>query len=252
MRKFGNGTTEQTLYVKETGIRWNKTGVPTGERYRYLGDEDFRDENRYFFLDEGGYKTGSSRYRSERTQFTVNGTLAAQGTAEGTQYYTTDLFGSVAAVSDSSGYQLGSYTYDAFGNLLQGDLSGSTDFGYLGKQQDPNTRLYNYGYRDYSPQSARFTTVDPIRDGTNWFAYVNNDPVNFVDLWGLEVFYTIYRDPQSYDVSTDRDTPKNTYLDVGVLYNSNTNETIVFTRVQSVANYPSTDNKNNEVPSVYN
>ena len=31
----------------------------------------------------------------------------------------------------------------------------------------------------------RFTTVDPIRDGTNWFAYVNNDPVNYVDLWGL-------------------------------------------------------------------
>ncbi len=169
----------------ETGIRWNKTGVPTGERYRYLGDEDIRDENRYFFLDEGGYKTGSSRYRSERTQFTVNGTIAAQGTAEGTQYYTTDLFGSVAAVCDASGYQLGSYTYDAFGNLLQGDLSGSTDFGYLGKQQDPNTRLYNYGYRDYSPKTARFTTVDPIRDGTNWFSYVNNDPVNFVDLWGL-------------------------------------------------------------------
>jgi hypothetical protein len=32
---------------------------------------------------------------------------------------------------------------------------------------------------------ARFTTVDPIRDGANWFAYVNNDPVNWVDLWGL-------------------------------------------------------------------
>ena len=31
----------------------------------------------------------------------------------------------------------------------------------------------------------RFTTVDPIRDGANWFAYVNNDPVNYIDLWGL-------------------------------------------------------------------
>ena len=27
--------------------------------------------------------------------------------------------------------------------------------------------------------------MDPIRDGANWFAYVNNDPVNYVDLWGL-------------------------------------------------------------------
>jgi hypothetical protein len=28
--------------------------------------------------------------------------------------------------------------------------------------------------------------VDPVRDGTNWFAYVNNDPVNYLDPWGLD------------------------------------------------------------------
>ena len=44
----------------------------------------------------------------------------------------------------------------------------------------------NHGYRDYSPKTARFTTVDPIRDGHNWYAYCSNDPVNFVDAWGLE------------------------------------------------------------------
>ena len=48
------------------------------------------------------------------------------------------------------------------------------------------SRLYNYGYRDYNPKLARFTTKDPIRDGSNWFAYCNGDPVNFVDLLGLE------------------------------------------------------------------
>jgi len=46
--------------------------------------------------------------------------------------------------------------------------------------------MYNYGYRDYVPQTARFTTIDPIRDGNNWFAYCNNEPVNFQDAWGLE------------------------------------------------------------------
>lgn len=45
--------------------------------------------------------------------------------------------------------------------------------------------MYDYGFRDYSPVSARFTTVDPIRDGSNWFSYVVNDPVNYVDLLGL-------------------------------------------------------------------
>ena len=32
-------------------------------------------------------------------------------------------------------------------------------------------------------QLARFTTVDPIRDGTNWLVYCNGDAVNFVDLF---------------------------------------------------------------------
>jgi RHS repeat-associated protein len=67
----------------------------------------------------------------------------------------------------------------------KGDLSGMMNLGYTGKPYDVGTGLYNYGYRDYKPQAARFTTVDPIRDGRNWYAYVNNDPVNWIDLWGL-------------------------------------------------------------------
>ena len=60
-------------------------------------------------------------------------------------------------------------------------------YHYLDKQHDTTSHLYNYGYRDYNPQTARFTTIDPIRDGHNWFSYCNADPVNFIDLWGLEI-----------------------------------------------------------------
>jgi RHS repeat-associated protein len=77
------------------------------------------------------------------------------------------------------------YEYDAFGKPYQGDLTSGMSLGYTGKPYDTATGLYNYGYRDYQPETARFTTVDPVRDGANWFAYVNNDPVNWVDLWGL-------------------------------------------------------------------
>jgi RHS repeat-associated protein len=77
------------------------------------------------------------------------------------------------------------YEYDAFGKPYKGDLTTGMNLGYTGKPYDTATGLYNYGYRDYQPEVARFTTVDPKRDGANWFAYVNNDPVNWVDLWGL-------------------------------------------------------------------
>jgi len=84
------------------------------------------------------------------------------------------------------------YEYDAFGQPYKGDLTGGMNLGYTGKPYDSATGLYNYGYRDYKPEAARFTTLDPIRDGNNWFAYVNNDPVNWVDLWGLDMMYSTY------------------------------------------------------------
>ena len=59
-------------------------------------------------------------------------------------------------------------------------------FGYNGKPMDKTTGLYNYGYRDYNSVQVRFTTVDPIKADNNWYAYVNNDPVNFIDPLGLD------------------------------------------------------------------
>ena len=86
--------------------------------------------------------------------------------------------------------EFGSVSYDIFGSPYQKSGSfladDSLDFGYLGKPYNADTELYDYGFRDYSPNIARFTTVDPIRDGRNWYSYVVNDPVNFVDLWGLQ------------------------------------------------------------------
>jgi RHS repeat-associated protein len=92
----------------------------------------------------------------------------------------------VRSVSNGNGQLEDRYEYDAFGKPYAGDLDNGMNLGYMGKPYDSNTGLYNYGYRDYKPEAARFTTVDPIRDGSNWFVYVNSDPVNYTDLWGLE------------------------------------------------------------------
>jgi RHS repeat-associated protein len=87
------------------------------------------------------------------------------------------------------------YEYDAFGTPYKGDLESGMNLGYTGKPYNSATGMYDYGYRDYKPEMARFTTIDPVRDGANWFAYVNNDPVNWVDKFGLETIY-------AYDVTS--------------------------------------------------
>ena len=107
-------------------------------------------------------------------------------------YLGKDILGSVRSATTDTGALEDRYEYDAFGQPYKGDLSGGMNLGYTGKPFNTSTGLYNYGYRDYKPQAARFTTVDPIRDGNNWFAYVNNDPVNYVDLWGLDTFSSTY------------------------------------------------------------
>ena len=107
-----------------------------------------------------------------------------------TLYFGTDVLGSVRITSSYSVFDFGSINYDVFGSPYRRAGSflntESLDFGYLGKPYNVTTELYDYGFRDYSPRNARFTTVDPIRDGRNWYSYVLNDPVNYVDLWGLE------------------------------------------------------------------
>jgi RHS repeat-associated protein len=131
------------------------------------------------------------RYAGINVTLYANGEAVAinrystQNFTGGTAYLGKDVLGSVRGVSNEWGQLAERYEYDAFGKPYKGDLDSGMNLGYTGKPYDSATGMYNYGYRDYQPEVARFTTVDPIRDGANWFAYVNNDPVNWVDPWGL-------------------------------------------------------------------
>ncbi len=110
---------------------------------------------------------------------------AWSGRFTGTEYYTTDILGSVMLTTDSLGRVSNRYNYDAYGTNYTGSFSGKNKIGYNSKHYDTGTGWYNYGYRDYDSKLGRFTTQDPIRDGMNWYAYCGGDPINLIDLWGL-------------------------------------------------------------------
>lgn len=180
---YANGGFTDTYNI---GIQYEPAGRATGDRYRYLDDGDTATSEKYQYIEDNAYQTVSSRYAGERIMLYAHGSPVAVNRSSGTRgYLGTDILGSTRSVTDNHGVQESYYDYDIFGSPITGDYTIGTDYGYLGKPYDKITGLYNYGYRDYSPQSVRFTTVDPIRDGANWFTYVNNDPVNYVDLWGL-------------------------------------------------------------------
>jgi len=171
-------------------------GATTGQmpttRYRWLGEDGSLKATT-----EDGYNVQGNRYGSRGVTLYGKGEAVAVSSSVNSRsmYLGKDILGSVKTATTDSGILEDRYEYDAFGTVYQGDLSGGMNLGYLGKPYDTSTGLYNYGYRDYKPQAARFTTVDPIRDGSNWYAYVNNDPVNWVDLWGLRGVDIILYDP---------------------------------------------------------
>jgi len=91
------------------------------------------------------------------------------------------------AQSNASGSVSGTRVYDAFGAELSSTGSWQGAFGYaggFGYQEDANG-LKLLGHRYYDPSTGRFLTRDPIKDGRNWYAYCENDPLRRVDPFGL-------------------------------------------------------------------
>jgi RHS repeat-associated protein len=75
--------------------------------------------------------------------------------------------------------------YDPWGNLLQGAASGR--YAYTGREWDPETQLYYYRARYYSPSLARFLSEDPAVNeaAPNAYVYVKNRPLTSTDPSGM-------------------------------------------------------------------
>jgi RHS repeat-associated protein len=111
--------------------------------------------------------------------------LARRDQVGSTTFYHADHLGSVIKVTDGTGATVMTRRYAPHGELEV----GSTEPGYAftGREWDPEIGLYYYRARYYDPASGRFISEDPIgfRAGTNFYAYVQNDPIAHRDPSGL-------------------------------------------------------------------
>jgi RHS repeat-associated protein len=111
-------------------------------------------------------------------------------TAAGITYYLTyDQVGSLRVVADEAGIVIKRIDYDSFGNILNdSNPTFEVPFGFAGGLNDRVTGLVRFGYRDYDPDTGRWTAKDPIffaGGDTDLYGYVLNDPVNLIDPLGL-------------------------------------------------------------------
>jgi RHS repeat-associated protein len=114
-----------------------------------------------------------------------------------TSYYSADGLGSVTSLTNSSGVNAQTYTYDSFGKPTNSTGSITNPFQYTARESDTETGIYYYRARYYDSSSGRFISEDPVRfkSGLNFFRYVDNNPVDYIDPSGhgviacIEFFY---------------------------------------------------------------
>ncbi|GBC59950.1 hypothetical protein DENIS_0892 [Desulfonema ishimotonii] len=79
--------------------------------------------------------------------------------------------------------------YDTFGNVISdSNTAFAVPFGFAGGLYDADTGLVRFGYRDYDPDTGRWTAKDPILfagGDTDLYGYCLSDPVNWIDPDGL-------------------------------------------------------------------
>jgi RHS repeat-associated protein len=107
---------------------------------------------------------------------------------EGRFYYHYDGIGGITGLTDSTGKTVQTYTYDAFGNILQVDsyLKGkqtvTNPYRFSTKEYNSRSGLIYFGARYYDPKIGRFITPDPLTWGPDDPRVLISHQNNFVDV----------------------------------------------------------------------
>ncbi|MCC8043407.1 MAG: AHH domain-containing protein [Oscillospiraceae bacterium] len=180
----GNNVVVETYTYDYAGNRTSKTTSTNGqvEYVKYLNDTNSALTNVLCEIDENG---------TEKCVYTIDADLISQERDGKLSYYLYDGHGSVTALANESGVVTDTYTYDAFGNLL--DSTGNTENCYLycGEQFDEATGLYYLRARYMDTSTGRFISQDS-------YAGDINDPVSLHKYLYANANPVMYSDPSGY------------------------------------------------------
>lgn len=121
------------------------------------------------------------------------------GKRETVVYLQTNHLGAVEMATDTKGKPIWAVAYGPFGRLVRAVgqehtvLSASAfelNLRLPGQYADKESGLYYNDHRYYDPGRGRYLAPDPLglRGGSNGYAYVNGNPLKYIDPQGLTLF----------------------------------------------------------------
>ncbi|EPN33712.1 YD repeat-containing protein, partial [Pseudomonas syringae pv. actinidiae ICMP 19096] len=149
------------------------------------------------FYDGNGQKTSVQYWfwldNMPLAQLTANFSALGEVSSSKLIYLHVDHLNTPRLATDSTQALLWRWNSDAYGvgapeEDVDGDGKATTiALRFPGQIYDAQTQLsYNY-YRDYNPDTGRYVQSDPIglKGGRNTYAYVNANPMSYIDPMGL-------------------------------------------------------------------
>ena len=120
--------------------------------------------------------------------------------SNGSFYFPTyDNNGNITKYIDESGNIIASYEYDDFGRLISksGSMADFFRHRFSTKYYDPETSLYYYCCRFYSPALMRWLNRDPIEEegGLNLYGFCGNNPMANIDALGQKIIIQVNATP---------------------------------------------------------
>ena len=182
--KTTTGAKNATYAYNGDGLRIQKTVDGAITRYLYDGD------NIELETDGTGVQTANNIYGVNLISRNVDGQNV---------YYLYNGHGDVIGLQDGTGSVIGTYYYDAFGNILETTGNVNNEFRYSGYQYDEETGLYYLNSRMYDPETGRFDQEDTYTGdpndplSLNLYTYCHNEPIMYDDPTG-HVSMSVYLD----------------------------------------------------------